>query len=129
MPLADQATITVVVRDAEGNTIPGSIVVLEASGSGNSITQPVGVTGSDGIATGTIRSTIGETKTIGARIDGSLITDDVDVVYVAGTADYFWTVSPIFRSRMIFRVSAIFWVMTEHVDVPLDRRPSFAYIS
>ncbi len=44
----DQATITVVVRDAYGNTVPGRAVVLEMSGSGNSLTQPVGVTGANG---------------------------------------------------------------------------------
>ncbi|MCU0640041.1 MAG: Ig-like domain-containing protein, partial [Candidatus Krumholzibacteria bacterium] len=80
----DEALMTVVVRDAQGNTVPGRAVVLEMSGSGNSITQPVGVTGANGVATGTVRSTVAEAKTVRARIDGSLITDDVDLTYVAG---------------------------------------------
>ncbi len=82
----DQATITVVVRDAYGNTVPGRAVVLEMSGSGNSLTQPVGVTGANGVATGTVRSTVAEEKTVRARIDGSYMTGDVDLVFIAGSA-------------------------------------------
>src|SRR5205814_766478 len=58
------ATITVTARDANGNLISGATVVLQATGSGNTLTHPTGPTGSDGKITGTLRSTAAEGKTI-----------------------------------------------------------------
>ncbi len=83
----DEATITVVVRDAYGNTVPGRAVVLEMSGSGNLLTQPVGVTGANGVATGRVRSTVAEEKTVRARIDGSYMTDEVDLDIYSGSGE------------------------------------------
>ncbi|HSG27542.1 MAG TPA: Ig-like domain-containing protein, partial [Candidatus Krumholzibacterium sp.] len=86
---SDEAVITVTVLDAEGNPVSGSSVVLESSGSGNLITQPVGVTGPGGVATGRISSTVAETKTVRARIDGSYMTGELSLVFIAGDLDYF----------------------------------------
>src|SRR5205823_1677760 len=64
------STITVTARDANGNPISGSTVVLRSSGRGNTLTQPTGPTGADGAVTGTLRSTVAEGKTISATING-----------------------------------------------------------
>ncbi|MCP4554622.1 MAG: hypothetical protein GY836_04310, partial [Herbaspirillum sp.] len=80
----DAVAVSVVVKDSDGNAVSGSTVVLSASGTGNSITQPVGVTGADGIAIGTVRSTVAEPKTIKAAIGGSTMADSLNVEYVAG---------------------------------------------
>lgn len=63
------ATITVVVRDEEGNPIEGAVVVLRASGDGNSITQPE-LTGPTGVAIGTLSSTVAGTKVVTATVGG-----------------------------------------------------------
>ena len=48
------ATVTVVVRDVNGNVVPGVNVVLAAAGA--SVTNPAGATDANGTATGSIRS-------------------------------------------------------------------------
>ncbi|HEX6810987.1 MAG TPA: Ig-like domain-containing protein [Planctomycetota bacterium] len=61
------STITVTVRDGNGDAIAGQTVLLAASGSNNTLVQP-GVTDASGVATGTIASTTAETKTITATV-------------------------------------------------------------
>jgi adhesin/invasin len=56
------STITVTVRDVNGNAVAGQSVALAATGSNNTLVQP-GVTNAGGVATGTIASTTAETKT------------------------------------------------------------------
>src|SRR5205823_2967936 len=68
------STITVTARDANGNPIAGATVQLQATGSGNTLTQPTGPTGPDGTVTGTLRSTAAEAKTISATINGLAVT-------------------------------------------------------
>ncbi|MCK4537240.1 MAG: Ig-like domain-containing protein, partial [Candidatus Krumholzibacteria bacterium] len=82
----DQVSVSVNVMDEYGNPVGGVAVVIDATdtGGGNDITQPVGVTGNDGIASGSLRSTVAEIKTISATIDGSAVTDTEAVDYVAG---------------------------------------------
>jgi len=65
----DSATITVTVRDGLGNVIPGIAVSIAASGSNNTITQPVSPTDGSGVATGSIASTRAETKTLTITVD------------------------------------------------------------
>ncbi|MGH7615339.1 MAG: beta strand repeat-containing protein [Gemmatimonadales bacterium] len=67
------STITVTARDNLNNAIQGATVVLSATGSGNSLIQPVATTNASGVATGTLASTVAETKTVSATIDGTLI--------------------------------------------------------
>ncbi len=83
----DLLTVTVTVRDDQGNPVEGSSVVLQASGPGNTYVQPVGVTGTNGIATGTIASTVAELKTVSGRVDGLLIDDTLEIDWVPGPVD------------------------------------------
>src|SRR5262249_25107538 len=62
------STITVIVRDAHGNVVPGQTVQLAATGSGNTLTQPPAPTNSSGVATGPLATTVAEAKTITATI-------------------------------------------------------------
>ena len=85
----DAALVTVRVRDGQGNAVAGALVELEMSGSGNDVTQPVGLTGPDGIATGAVRSTVAEAKTVRARVDGALALETAEVLFAAGQPDRF----------------------------------------
>lgn len=78
-------TVKVTAKDANGQAIAGLPVVIAATGSGNTITQP-GVTDSRGEATGTITCTVAEVKTISAQIDGVLIAQTEAVTVVPGPA-------------------------------------------
>lgn len=80
------ATITVTARDGFGNPVPGVTVVLAASGTGNVLTQPVGPTDVNGVATGTLSSTIAETKTVSATAGGVAITQTQSVTVNPGSA-------------------------------------------
>src|SRR5207248_1187355 len=73
------ATITVTVKDGSGNPISGATVVLAATGSGNTLTQPSGTTNSSGVATGTLSSTGAGTKTASATANGTAITQTAAV--------------------------------------------------
>jgi hypothetical protein len=85
------STITVVAKDAFGNLIQGATVVLAASGTGNTLTQPAGPTTVSGVATGAVSSTAAEAKTISATIGGVAITQTAGV-----------TVTPAPASRLDF---------------------------
>ncbi len=83
----DVASVTVQVIDADGNAVPGldaSQVVIAVSGTGNTVTQPTGVTNVDGFISGSFVSTVPETKTVSATVRGRAITDTASVV-VSGT--------------------------------------------
>jgi hypothetical protein len=71
---ASQSTITVTARDAQGNPISGATVVLAATGTGNTVTQPAGTTSASGVATGTLSSTAAAAKTVSATINGVGVT-------------------------------------------------------
>src|SRR5207247_2477108 len=73
------STITVTARDANGNPIAGATVQLQASGSGNTLTQPTGPTDASGTASGTVRSAAGEATTIAATINGLAVTQTAAV--------------------------------------------------
>jgi len=87
------STITVTAKDDQGNAIPGVTVVLSATGSGNTLTQPAGMTNASGVATGTLRSTVAGVKVVSATIDGTGI-DQTDTV----------TVNPAAADRLAFSV-------------------------
>src|SRR6185295_11618137 len=63
------STITVTVRDVNGNVVAGQAVQLASTGTSNALTQPLIVTDNSGVATGTLASTHAETKTLTATID------------------------------------------------------------
>jgi protocatechuate 3,4-dioxygenase beta subunit len=77
-------TITVVVRDENGNPVAGVVVVIQASGEGNVVTQP-SPTDANGTATGTLSSTIPGTKIVSVTVGGSVgLTQTVPVVVTPG---------------------------------------------
>ncbi len=80
------STITVTARDGFGNVIPGKAVVLVATGTGNALTQPAGNTGANGVATGSLTSTVAETKTVTATVGGVAVTQTAPFVVTAGAA-------------------------------------------
>ncbi len=80
------STITVIARDANGNAISDADVVLAATGAGNTLTQPAGPTDVNGEVTGTLSSTVAETKTVSASVDGTTISQTATVVVTAGAA-------------------------------------------
>jgi hypothetical protein len=83
---SSSAAITVTARDANGNPIAGAAVVLAATGSGNTVTQPAGTTSAGGVAGGTISSTVAGAKILSATIAGVAITQQDTVTVAAGAA-------------------------------------------
>jgi hypothetical protein len=66
------STITVTVRDGRGDPVEGATVSLEAAGTGVTLTQPDGVTGSDGTASGTVASAAAGTIVVSATANDSI---------------------------------------------------------
>jgi hypothetical protein len=87
------STITVTVRDDQGDPVEGASVSLEASGSDHTLTQPERATGPDGTATGTLAGAAPGTITVSATVDQSVQlteTAEVTVTQAAGFAvDHF----------------------------------------
>jgi hypothetical protein len=73
------STITVTAQDAHGNPIEGATVVLAATGTGTVVTQPAGLTGANGVATGTLSATLSGTKVVSAVIDGTPVAQTASV--------------------------------------------------
>ena len=67
------STLTATVRDFYGNPVPGVPVAFAATGTGNTIAQPVSVTDAAGLATGGLSSTLAEVKTITAGAGGATL--------------------------------------------------------
>ncbi len=59
-------------------------MTIESTGTSNSITQPVGLTGLDGVAAGTVKSTKAELKTLSARVGATLVTQTRNVTFTPG---------------------------------------------
>ena len=78
------STITVTAKDGSGNPMSGVTVVLSATGSGNTLTQPAGTTNASGVATGTLSSTAAGQKTVSATGNGTAITQTATVMVTAG---------------------------------------------
>jgi hypothetical protein len=76
------AQITVTVLDNSGAPVAGATVVLAATGSGNTLTQPSGATGPDGVATGSLSSTVPGTKVVSAQVNGSVSVNQTAQVNV-----------------------------------------------
>ncbi len=72
----ETSTINVTVRDPDGNPIEGRTVLISATGTRNTITQPPGPTNASGVAAGTIASTKAELKTITVTVDTSVAGTD-----------------------------------------------------
>jgi len=80
------STIIVTVLDQSGNPVEGATVELQATGGGNTLTQPSGNTGSDGVASGALRSTTPGEKVVSATVDGSVALSQTATVMVTGTS-------------------------------------------
>jgi Big-like domain-containing protein/invasin-like protein/calcineurin-like phosphoesterase family protein len=80
------STITVTAKDVNGNAVSGATVVLTATGSGNTLNQPASVTDVAGVATGTLSSTVAETKTVSATANGVAITQTASVTVTASSS-------------------------------------------
>ncbi|HEY6109128.1 MAG TPA: invasin domain 3-containing protein, partial [Gemmatimonadales bacterium] len=81
------STITVTAKDANGNAISGATVVLAATGTGNTLTQPAATTDANGVATGSLASTVAGAKTVSAKINGTSITQTATVTVTPGPVD------------------------------------------
>lgn len=78
------STITVTALDNGGNPIAGLAVAISVTGSGNTVTQPSGLTDANGIATGTVSSTLAQAKTVSARIATVTVTQTASITVVPG---------------------------------------------
>ncbi len=58
-------------------------MVLAATGSGNTLTQPSGMTNTTGVATGALSSSVTEAKTVSATINGTAVTQTAAVTVTA----------------------------------------------
>jgi hypothetical protein len=74
------STITATVKDAFNNPVSGSNVVLAASGTGNTLTQPAAPTDASGVAVGTLSSAVAEAKIVSATAGGMSITQTANVL-------------------------------------------------
>jgi hypothetical protein len=93
------STITVTVKDQFQNLIQGATVLLSATPTtGNTITQPASTTNSSGEATGTLSSTMAESKTVSAtaQVGGG------PVISITQTASV--TVDPAAATQLVFTV-------------------------
>jgi hypothetical protein len=82
----ESATITVRVLNTDGNpmaNMDASEIVIASTGSGNTITQPTGLTDANGEATGSIVSTVAAVKTISATVLSTAITDTASLTVSA----------------------------------------------
>jgi adhesin/invasin len=80
------STITVTVRDRFDNLLSGVDVTLAVTGtgSGNTLVQPTGPTGADGVATGKFSSTTVGSRTITATAGGVAVEETATVTVGAG---------------------------------------------
>ena len=62
-------TVSIVVRDLSGNAVPGQNVSFTASGPGNTLTQPAGVTDGTGSISGSFVSTSMGSKTVSVTVN------------------------------------------------------------
>src|SRR5207253_2659275 len=92
---AGASTITVTARDQYGNVIKNKAVTLGVTGNNNTLTQPSGPTGTNGVATGTLSSTLAQTKTISATVGTVTIAQQATVTVTSAAADTLaWLVQP-----------------------------------
>ncbi|HEX5576288.1 MAG TPA: Ig-like domain-containing protein, partial [Gemmatimonadales bacterium] len=76
------STIRVTIRDDSGLPVPGVVVTLSASGSGNTLSQPQQPTGNDGVAVGTLKSDVAGTKDVMAVVNGTMQINQTAQVFV-----------------------------------------------
>ncbi|MDR3608201.1 MAG: Ig-like domain-containing protein [Oligoflexia bacterium] len=77
--------MTITLKDAYGNPVPGQTVAFSATGSGNTLTQPASVTNASGQAVGGIASTVAETKTLAISTPSGFTSDTTTVTFIASS--------------------------------------------
>ena len=87
------STVTVTVKDQFGNPIPGIFPVISATGSGNTIVQPTVATNVLGQTTGSLQSTVAESKVVSVTVGGNPITQTATVNFNPGVLHHI-TVAP-----------------------------------
>lgn len=101
IPAGAQATITVTVRSASGLPVRGATVILQVSGAGNTVVQPAGPSDNNGVATGSLISTVAETKIVSATAAGIELADSVAVQVLPGPADAAQTTAKVPNGRRL----------------------------
>lgn len=84
------STITITVRDSFGavmSAVPAASIVVAATGTGNTITQPTAATNGSGQTTASIRSTVAEAKSISVTVEGVESSNVATVTFTAGAAN------------------------------------------
>jgi len=104
------STITVTVRDVGGSPLQGATVTLAASGDGNLLTQPSGVTGADGVATGSLSSAGQGIKDVTATVNGSVVIQQIAQI----------TVTPPVPDHLVFLVQPSDVDEDEPFDPPIE---------
>jgi hypothetical protein len=88
------STITVTARDAQGNPVSGATVALSALPVVGSdlLLSPGGVTGSNGVAEGSLRGVVTGTRTVSAVVNGDTLATTAAVQLIAGSAtEFVWS--------------------------------------
>ena len=78
---ADQVQIRVTVRDSAGAPVSGVVVQLAATGQGNTLLQPAAPSDDAGVATGALRTTVAEGKTVSATLPQGPLPSQATVVF------------------------------------------------
>ena len=81
---SSRSTITVTASDAFDNPIPGLAVTLSATGTGNTLTQPANLTGSNGSTTGLLSATTPGNRVVSATIAGTAVTQTATIAVSPG---------------------------------------------
>jgi len=82
----DAVQIQVTVRDGHGDPVSGVTVQLDATGAGNTLTQPADPTDKTGLATGSLSTTVPEVKIVTASIEEGAVAATASVQFSAGPA-------------------------------------------
>lgn len=91
---AETVGVVVVAKNRADELFPGASVVIAASGSQNTITQPSLPTNDDGQASGTIASALAEDKTISATVAGVAISATPSATFSSTSAPSLRITSP-----------------------------------
>ena len=87
------SSIVVTVLGENGEPVEGATVTLHATGAGNTVLQPSELTNADGVATGTLSSTVPGVKVVSAVINGEVeMSQTAEVTVTAAGAT---TITPI----------------------------------
>lgn len=87
--------IVVVAKNRADELFPGAPVVISATGAQNTLVQPALPTNEEGQASGTIASSLAESKTVSATVGGVAITATPQATFAQSTAPSLRITSPL----------------------------------